>query len=270
MKFLVFGGGLGNQIFEYVFYLYLKEKYPKLKIFGFYKIRLSGHNGLEINRRFDIKLPPSNLFSDMIVYLLYLLKRINPKNKIFDLGIDKCINEKAILYNALKQNKCYLPNDRNWIRFKIEENSLTEKNKKILYKIRNTNSYFIHIRRGDYITGKWAEYFKGTCPIEYYYDAIKYIKRNDNRIQFFCFSDDIEWVKENIIIEDAVYIDWNKKEESFMDMYLMSQCKGAIIANSTFSYWGAFLGKEKKNITYPKKWINGQQPDIFPDNWISL
>ena len=69
----------------------------------------------------------------------------------------------------------------------------------------------------------------------------------------------------------SIFVDWNKGENSPLDMYLMSQCNGAIIANSTFSYWGAILGKEKARVYYPIKWINSPRgvPDIFFDNWIS-
>ena len=69
----------------------------------------------------------------------------------------------------------------------------------------------------------------------------------------------------------SIFVDWNKGENSPLDMYLMSQCNGAIIANSTFSYWGAILGKEIARVYYPIKWINSPRgvPDIFFDNWIS-
>lgn len=91
-----------------------------------------------------------------------------------------------------------------------------------------------------------------------------------HRPTFFVFSDDIPWVKKNMSIPDAYYIDWNKHEDSYLDMYLMSQCKANIIANSTFSFWGAILGNEKEMVIRPKRWIGNDVPDIFPSSWFSI
>lgn len=267
MKFLVFGGGLGNQIFEYAFYRYLCNKFPNEKIYGFYKIRLSGHNGLEIDKRFRIKIPPATWYSNLIVYFLYAIKKINPSSGLFDLDIYDT-NERAVLHNALKMNKRYIPQNKNWLPFNIDENTLSKQNKEILNQIRLTESCFIHVRRGDYITGKWKEHYIGTCPLDYYKKAIEDIKRINPNICFYCFSDDIQWVKNNISgLSKVKYVDWNKGENSFIDMFLMSQCKNGIMANSTFSYWAAILGEKKQNIYYPTKWINGRTPDIFFPHW---
>ena len=268
MKILVFGGGLGNQIFEYAYYKYLKSKYPKQRFYGFYKIRLKGHNGLEIDKRFKIELPSSNLFSDFCTYFLYLIRKVFPNLRIFDLNIEK-FNEKAILHNALKIDKRIIPICNDWIQFRLEEKALNRKNKETLNSIRNNNSCFIHVRRGDYITGVWKSHYEGCCPIDYYIKAICDIQKKHSDVKFFCFSDDIDWMKQNLPIpSNSNFINWNKGEDSFLDMYLMSQCKNAIMANSTFSYWAALLGEKKNIVYYPQKWINGNIPDIFFENWI--
>lgn len=268
MKFLVFGGGLGNQIFEYAYYKYLQSKFPKQRFYGFYKLRLKGHNGLEIDKRFKVTLPTSNWFSNSCVYFLYLIRKIIPNLKIFDLNID-VFNENAILHNALKIDKKIIPSDNNWLQFKLEENLLNEENRNVLNSIRNNNSCFIHVRRGDYVTGIWKSHYEGCCPIEYYEKAIYNIQQKSKDIRFYCFSDDINWMKQNLPIpENAVYVNWNKGEDSFIDMFLMSQCKNVIMANSTFSYWATILGVEKNIVYYPQKWINGKMPDIFYSNWI--
>ena len=270
MKFLVFGGGLGNQIFEYAYYLYLKSKYPQKRYYGFYKIRLKGHNGLEIDKRFKVTLPPSTWLSNSCVYLLYLIRKTIPRLKIFDLNID-VFNEKAILHNALKIDKRIIPTDNNWLQFRLDENTLSKENRDVLESIRNNNSCFIHVRRGDYITGIWASHYEGCCPLEYYEKSINDIQIKSANVRFYCFSDDIKWMKQNLSLPpNTVFISWNKGNDSFIDMFLMSQCKNAIMANSTFSYWATILGRKKEFVYYPEKWINGKTPDIFYNNWIKF
>ena len=89
----------------------------------------------------------------------------------------------------------------------------------------------------------------------------------------FVFSDDIPWCKSNLNIHDAVFVDWNTGEDSYIDMYLMKHTKANIIANSTFSYWGAYFNANHPLVIYPKKWKYSESEealDIFPDNWIGM
>ena len=108
----------------------------------------------------------------------------------------------------------------------------------------------------------------------YYDKAISIIREKIIDPQFFVFSDDIDWARNNLSIEDAHYIDWNNGDDSIFDMYLMSQAKMNIIANSTFSFWGAYLNKNSPLVVYPKKWFNNdcgvKVPDIFPNTWIGI
>ena len=86
------------------------------------------------------------------------------------------------------------------------------------------------------------------------------------------FSDDIEWARENIKEPNIEFIDWNKKENSYKDMQLMSNCRHNIIANSSFSWWGAWLnGNQNKIVIAPHKWAGMEGTrDVVPDNWIKL
>ena len=93
------------------------------------------------------------------------------------------------------------------------------------------------------------------------------------KTRFICFSDDLEWIRKNLPMEEnTIYVDWNTGTDSPLDMYLMSQCDNGIIANSSFSYWGAYLGKKKNSVIYPQKWWNmdGGNPDIFMDEWFGM
>lgn len=149
---------------------------------------------------------------------------------------------------------------------------ISHKNKEILDIINSTNSVSIHVRRWDYISNKLANKTHGVCDLEYYTTSIKFINSKISDSVFFFFSDDIEWVKQNIkITNKSYYIDWNTWEDSFEDMRLMSNCKHNIIANSSFSWWWAWLNKNNSPIVIaPKKWFNNNllDPiDILKEGW---
>lgn len=269
MKILIFTGGLGNQIFGYSFYQYLKEEYKNEKIYGIYnEKKMSEHYGLEINKHFNVQLPKSPFYIQLLTVLLYCLKKIGLCKKYISMDT-RTFNPKSIVNNACKMNINLMPTKNNWITFNPIQ--LSSKNQQILDEIQNSNSVFLHVRRGDYYSPQYIKKLGGTCPINYYEKAIHYIMLKDQNLKFFVFSDDIEWVKENIAIPNPIYIGWNTGDNSYIDMYLMSQCKHAIMANSTFSYWGARLGKVKDTIIYPSKWVNEPYtaPTIFPQHWIT-
>lgn len=272
MKILVFGGGLGNQIFGYAFTEYIRKKFPHQKVYGVYnKSYLSEHYGLEINRWFDVELPPEKWYISTLTYSLYVIKKLTGWTGLLDLNQVVMGKENAVVYFAQHTDKRYIPKGE-WLRFKINEDILEEKNILVLKEIRKSNSVFIHVRRGDYLTPKYRERFKGCCSSDYYRRAIAYMKENVDNPRFFIFSDDIQWTKENIKVDNPIYIDWNLNERSPLDLYLMSECKYSIIANSTFSYWGAMLGNKKALVTYPARWINPpfEVGDLFLENWMKL
>ncbi len=147
-------------------------------------------------------------------------------------------------------------------------------NKKWADIIANTNSVCIHVMRGDYVTDPGANQVHGTRGSDYYNNAITYLLDKVDSPVFFVFSDDLEWTKENISIPSEVhYMDQNGPDEDYEDLRLMMSCKHFIIANSSFSWWGAWLGNfEDKIIIAPKKWFNepNVKDDIVPDSWIRL
>jgi hypothetical protein len=182
--------------------------------------------------------------------------------------------EKASIIYALKTDKKYLP-QTDWFRWKINEQLLSEKNINVLNDIRSSDAFFIHIRKGDYLSPKYRDRFEGTCPVSYYQTAIDIITRGHKDVHFFIFSDDLNWVKENIYLGDRkkTYVDWNTGDDSPLDMYLMSNCNGGIMANSTFSYWGAISGRKDKEIYCPKQWFAegyAPTPDIYLSNWVQM
>ncbi len=268
MKIVTFKGGLGNQIFQYAFYLYLKRQ-VKSKIYGYYnKNWLNGHNGLEIQNIFEIKLPKSSLFSNLIAFFIRLLNFFTKRN--YFISSDQTVKMESIYFDGWWQDKKYYQGLGNWLTFR--DFQLDEQNSCILEEITNSDSISVHIRRGDYLEDHFAQKYGNICTISYYNEAIKLMKNNFSNPKFFIFSDDIEWAKNNLCVENRIYVSINTDRKSFLDMYLMSRCKANIMANSTFSYWGAFLNKNSIMVVYPKKWYNSKYlaPNIFNDNWIGI
>lgn len=152
---------------------------------------------------------------------------------------------------------------------------IDQENQKLLDKINSTNSISLHIRRGDYVQKKRYQNVYATCSLDYYKRGVEYIAERFENPTLFVFSDDIEWVKENLKLPyESVYVSNNFGAKSFEDMRLMSNCKHNVIANSSFSWWGAWLNANKEKLVIaPCKWFNDDkiiQTDVIPENWIRL
>lgn len=141
--------------------------------------------------------------------------------------------------------------------------------------ILNSNSVSLHIRRGDYVSNKNATASHGILSLEYYNKAMTHLNGLHQDLKVFIFSDDMNWVKENLkLTNECVYVDFNTGENSVFDMYLMSQCKHNIIANSSFSWWGAWLNQNlQKTVIAPEKWFadkNLNTKDLIPNSWLKM
>lgn len=155
---------------------------------------------------------------------------------------------------------------------KLYENVLLQETKELMLR---SNSVSVHFRRGDYISDNATNSFHGICSLQYYQNAIKLITQRIQSPHFFLFSDDTEWLLNNRIIDNfpATVV---KTSDMHLDMYLMSICKHNIIANSSFSWWGAWLNQNiDKLVIAPQRWFaneerNQQTKDLIPQNWIRL
>lgn len=148
-------------------------------------------------------------------------------------------------------------------------------NKELMTAMNSCTSVSIHIRRGDYITNPVANKTHGTCGIEYYHEAIRYLAQRITSPHFFIFSDDHDWVRNNIVCPYVTtHITHNGSEYDYEDLRLMSQCKYHIIANSSFSWWGAWLSNFKEKIIIaPRKWFKDgskDTKDLIPGSWIRI
>lgn len=145
------------------------------------------------------------------------------------------------------------------------KNPLSEKSAEVLTQIKNSNSVSIHFRRGDFLTNKGIkDIVSATNSDEYYQNAINYSLQNIENPHFYVFSDEIDYLKENLKLDYPVtYMDFNPTQRGFEDMYLMSQCKCNILAGiSSFSYWAAYLNNNpNKIVIIPDKASND---DFYP------
>jgi len=278
-------GRLANQMFEWAFGRALNEKY--------------GLNIIFDDSEETLKLGCFNLISNLKTVnkpLFYkVLRKIIPfrnlRNKLTALKFSRlpviieknfCGFEQNLLeikppsyIMGFFQTEKYFKNIREDL---LKDFSLSielnEKNKKILEKIKNTNSVSIHFRRGDYTKKRVADKY-GSCSVEYYKKAVEYVANNTQTpISLFIFSDDIDWVKNNVKFDyETIYVDINTGKQGYFDLELMKNCKHNIIANSSFSWWGAWLNENKNKIVVAPKWwmkdidTTKENIDIIPETW---
>ncbi len=257
-------GGLGNQMFQYAYGRNL-ELSGKSVVFdtSFFK---KNKNKKDISR--DFKLDKFNIqtkarFIEFANKEFFLLNLINKIRRRLGLGVEEYFQSEKYFINITETIKK---------EFVLREKpSLNTQN--IFKKTKNVNSVSLHVRRGDYVTSKIANAYHGVCSMNYYQEAIKIIKNKVSNPVFFIFSDDIDWTIENFIGENFIFVS-SKGIEDIEEVMLMSKCKHNIIANSSFSWWGAWLNNNpKKIIIAPKNWFKNKkinQVDIVPKDWIKI
>lgn len=286
-------GGLGNQMFQYAAGRALATRLHEslsLDISGFDGYKL--HNGFELMRIFSgqFDVASNGEIREVLGFRgIDLFKKILSNSRFSKLRGRKFIVEPHFQYwneleNALPnsyligywQSEKYFNSIESSIRadfsFKLP---MSTENELIAAEIQKQASISLHVRRGDYIQNTQTLATHGVCSLDYYIDAVKYVTDRINKPKFFIFSDDIQWVKENLKIDfPCCYIDHNKGSESYNDMRLMSMCQHHIIANSSFSWWGAWLNpNQKKLVLAPKKWFAtsaNSTIDLISPNWIVI
>jgi hypothetical protein len=143
----------------------------------------------------------------------------------------------------------------------------------IMKKIGHNNAISIHIRRGDYLTEKLQKVFS-LCSLEYYEEAIRIMKEKVALPNFFVFSDDVDWARNNLRADVPLEFVSQAGLEDCEEMILMSRCKHHIIANSSFSWWGAWLNPDPAKIVIaPQKWYSDPahaNPDLIPNSWLKI
>jgi len=151
---------------------------------------------------------------------------------------------------------------------------MTSQNTALADQIRQSNAVSLHVRRGDYVSSPITAAHHGVCSVAYYQNAIQHIVDKVGQVVLYIFSDDTEWVRDNLKVNvPCVYVDHNRGPASYVDMQLMSLCKHHIIANSSFSWWGAWLNPSaEKIVVAPTNWFAKPMPtqDLLPAPWVRL
>ena len=261
-------GGLGNQLFQYFFARSLSINSGckvELDISDFSSNKYTLHK-LNINQ-LNLKLPFSKNKFNFSNLLLKNKKEEDPFK--FDENIFK---KKYASYQGYWQSYKYF--EKNWHNFKDDINfEKFNYNFEILNEIKRSNSISVHIRRGDYIENSKTSQFHGNIKLNYYKNAINNIQNKIENSKFFFFSDDIEWVKNNFSDKKFYFVENSKQDlkTPFKDLFLMKNCKHNIIANSTFSWWGAWLNENNNKIVLaPKDWTTNRKTittDLIPKWW---
>lgn len=286
-------GGLANRMFQYAFYRSVIAKgWPaSVDNYSFTPRKRMTFEAVNLKDAFpdlEIYYTPNGKFRFSCVYgvkgkILRCLNNIITKEKyLFEPFFKYCPH----IYDSISDNcqmiglwqtEEYFSDIVDDIRKQFTFLPFTEeKNLKVCDLMKTENSVAIHIRKGnDYINDKLWD---GTCPVGYYYDAIDYIKKYVKDPHFYLFTDNLQWVKDNIRDINYTVVDWNpiKGKYNFRDMQLMSCAKHNIISNSSYSWWGAWLNPYPgKIVVAPKVWFNPQiesyrDNNIVCDDWISI
>lgn len=281
-----FNGGLGNQMFQYAFARAIEKKTGVKTVFDMsffekryarpYELNIFNLNALFIED-FWLKLKLKTIWK--------FRKRLNNKRFLgiklysephFEVDAEVFNIEPNTYVEGFFQTEKYFKDIEKELLADFQfKNSPDDENQKLIDKISATNSISLHIRRGDYVQKKRYQNLYATCPLDYYKNGVDYITKEFSNPVVFIFSDDIEWVKKNLNLPyESYYVSHNTGEKSYEDMRLMSLCKHNIIANSSFSWWGAWLNNNKEKIVIaPQKWFNDEkivQTDVIPESWIKL
>ncbi len=274
-------GGLGNQLFQYAVgrALSLHHKVPlklDLTVFENYKL----HNGYRLdqfaiqadiaaeNDIINLKGGNNVLFSALRKASLFKRKSYfkEKRSSYFDARVFK---NNFVYLDGYWQNELYFSNIRELLLRELSPiNSMNDLGCDYLESINKSNSVSLHVRRGDYLNLKNIN----VLDVDYYMKASEYIRKNVEKPTFFIFSDDLDWCKKSLgFLDGSIYIDRTQTEID--DLKLMSFCRHNIIANSSFSWWGAWLNQNpRKTVIAPKDWMlnDPSSSNVILSDWVKF
>ena len=283
-------GGVGNQLFQYATGRSVAhKKHTALKLdtswfadqttrhyaLHHYQIETEEASPAEVERLIggDLRGLRRKLFNFIQRRRLYYRRNV-VKEKItrrFDPNIFRTKKD-AYLIGYWQTNKYFKDIESSLRREFCLKDVVSGKNASMEEKIKRVDSVSLHVRRGDYVTNSRYQRKFGVCSLGYYQQAIELIAERIRVPQFFVFSDDKEWARENLKFSHPIaFVDHNSREEAHQDLRLMSLCKHHITANSTFSWWGAWLCEHPgKIVVTPARWFkqsDQKMHDLIPEGW---
>lgn len=291
MILAVLNGGLGNQLFQYAlgrrlalkhgvelrFDLSLLEANPTRQYrLDKFQVRGKPASAQELERFYYCERQPYFRFLDREIQnaLPYYRRRVVREiSTVFDANVLKAPRNTAL--DGYWQSEKYFREIRPTLLDELRlKNPLDALNQNIYHQILSTNSVSLHIRRGDYVTNPVANQILGVLSIEYYQNAMHILERAASNLHYYVFSDDIPWARAHLTAPNITFLEHNSFQSDYCDLVLMSACKRHIIANSSFSWWAAWLCLEPNKIVIaPKKWFNSanmDSKDIFSPDWVQI
>ncbi|ODN42653.1 alpha-1,2-fucosyltransferase [Piscirickettsia litoralis] len=292
-------GGLGNQMYQYAFAKQLSKmtgQPVKFKL-EFHTKGKDFPRNLDVDK-FNLSLPIQEITKQEFLFFKMKLKAAIKLATLFSipnkslklqeyklsqpLALDQFKGLKNVSLDGYWQNIDYFSAIRQDLQKDFDLSFSDYDNKEVKRKIAAAghHSVALHIRRGDYIANANANKLHGICSQDYYVKAVSWLREHyGESLLFFVFSDDPDWVRENIATlslseKNAEIIAHNDGQQGFYDMMLMKQCKHHVIANSTFSWWPAWLSDKNGMVIAPNQWFSGEnnkkKPNIFPDDWLYI
>ncbi len=285
--------GLGNQMFQYALGRYLAHKHQTELVLdiqerndpanhrtfelGIFEVQGRLATGADMPR--SLCIPKGSIRRQA-----YKLCRLVHKSDAVSIVIEPHFHfDRSILdtpdnayLDGYWQSEKYFKEIESIIRREFTlKSTLAGKNLEIARQIEDTLSVAVHVRRGDYVANASLYEKHGVCSLEYYHRAFDYILSKYTNPAFYIFSDDIDWAKNHIQIDSPIFfLNHNSGAGSHEDMRLMRLCKHNIIANSTFSWWAAWLNSNTdKTVIAPQSWFNDpylDTVDLIPNGWIKL
>ena len=198
------------------------------------------------------------------------------REKYFHFDLDILYLNDGVYLDGYWQSEKYFKDIETIIRQEFTiKSEMNVKSLAIVKQIKSINSVSLHIRRGDYVSNPHTNQVHGSCNVKYYFRCVENLTRSVKHPHFFIFSDEPKWTRANLKLPyPTTFVDHNPPENGYEDLRLMSLCKHNIIANSSFSWWGAWLKQNPcKIVLAPKKWFNSvdyNTKDLIPDKWLKI
>jgi hypothetical protein len=278
-------GGLGNQMFQYAAgralsvrcdtllklntSYYRKEDIFKRK-FGLNVFNIVG----ELDSQVDLGVSQNGHMFRLIEKFKPYFKRkiVNEQSFAYDINFNKIRNGACL--NGYWQSEKYFKSIESTIRNEFTPKLISSEMSELIAEIESGNSIAVHVRRADYINFKHVNDFHGTCSVGYYHTALNIVSSQVISPHYYIFSDDQEWATQNLTMTGPATMVSALGFKDWEELILMSKCRHNIIANSTFSWWGAWLNDSpNKIVVAPKKWFNDgsvSTVDLTPNSWLRI
>jgi hypothetical protein len=283
-------GGLGNQLFQYAVARHIAEIHKTflkidISLFETYKLHAYSIGPFNIQENFASPEEVMALTVRKLGITERAIRRVlrrSPKfaptyimEKHFYCDPDILNLPDGVYLDGYWQSEKYFADIAGIIRQEFTvKTPQTGKNKELAERMASCESVSLHIRRGSYTIPPYNS-VHGTCSLDYYHRCVEYLSQKVKNPHFFIFSDEPEWARDNLKLHyPTTLVDHNSADKDYEDLRLMSQCKHHIIANSTFSWWGAWLNQNpEKIVLVPKRWFKSgdyDTKDLIPDKWIKV